>query len=326
MTIQRILTGIQATGELHLGNYAGAILPILEFAKANPDEQEVFVFCADWHGLTNKDKFEKPGLYRNKVLACLLALGYPVDKHVLYTQSSIPEILEMVWYLSSSIHVGILERNVTYKDALQNNKLPTVALFNYPILMACDILAVKANMVPVGKDQSQHLELCADFAKSFNHMTQTECFPIPKAYLQDNPVLPGNDGRKMSKSYGNTLELFADLKTVQKQIKAIKTDSKSREEPKDPSDCLVYQYMQALGNQESTAYMADKLRQGNYGYGDAKADLWQAYNAVFTPEKYALYAELQQDSVLTDMLAEPLEKVRSIVVETTQHMRQALKF
>jgi len=282
---QTVLTGITTTGIPHLGNYVGAIRPAIEASHA--DGVNSFYFLADYHALVkNRD----PARLRQSSLAVAatwLALGLDTDRSVFYRQSDVPEIPELCWILSSVTAKGLMNRAHAYKAAAQDNeeggskdpdKGITMALFGYPVLMAADILMFSAHQVPVGKDQIQHVEMARDIAQRFNHI-YGETFVIPQAVIDAKAaVLTGLDGRKMSKSYDNTIPLFEPAKKLRKLVMKIKTNSLEPGEPKDPDDCTLFDIYKAFATTEETAVYRNKLEQG-MGWGDAKQELFEYLDA-----------------------------------------------
>lgn len=266
-----LLTGIRASGDIHLGNYLGAMKPALE----NQDNYQCFLFIADYHGLTTSPPAEE---LRKRVYSCAaawLASGLDPDKATIWRQSDVPEVLELAYVLSCVTSTGLLDRGHSVKDARAKGQILKAGLFYYPVLMAADILLYEADLVPVGKDQLQHLEMTRDMVTFFNE-TYGELFKLPQAKIQDEiAVVPGVDGQKMSKSYDNGIEIFASEKVLKKQIMRIVTDSKTLEEPKDPNDCLIYKIYQLIASPEKIAKMATQLQAGNYGYGHAKTALFE---------------------------------------------------
>ena len=285
----RVLTGVKPTADLHVGNYSGAIKPCIEFSKSA--NHEVILMCVDWHGLTDRAKILEPGKNSLPMLAAFVAYGYQTGQNSLILQSDFPEIQEIAWYLSCATAVGLLERAHAYKDALANGKKPTAGLFYYPVLMTSDIVTFDAEVVPVGADQTQHLEYASDMAKLFNNAVGKEVFREPKPLNQETPLLMGTDGeRKMSKSYDNYIPLFAPKKEVEKRIKGIKTDSLGVDDPKNPETCLVFQILKAFGSPEAISEMRGKLEKGKgYGYGHAKMDLIAEHEKVFGGERRQAY-------------------------------------
>ncbi|MBM3381448.1 MAG: tryptophan--tRNA ligase [Betaproteobacteria bacterium] len=320
----RVLTGAKPTADLHVGNYFGAIRPAIE-ASHDP-AKEVILMCVDWHGLTDRAKILEPGKFSASLLATYLTMGFSLENNMVILQSEIPEIPEMAWYLSCVSAVGLLERAHAYKDALGSGKEPTVGLFNYPILMASDIVTFDAQVVPVGKDQSQHLEYASDMVKLFNNAVGRPVLFEPKAEIQPTPLLIGIDGeRKMSKSYGNHVPLFAPKKEIEKKIKEIKTDSKGLDDPKDPESCAVFQIMKSFGSKEAIAYMEERLRQGTgYGYGHAKKDLIDEHERVFGSKRELYEHYLNSPRELAQVLAPSHQRARTIAATVRQRVRDAL--
>lgn len=272
----RILTGIQSSGsngEVHLGNILGAIVPGIELSKKA--ENEAYFFIADLHSLTTvKDAAIRAQNVR-AVAAAWLAFGFDTDKNVFYRQSDVPEVCELTWYLSCFTPFPMLANAHSFKDKSNNLADVNAGLFNYPVLMACDILLYDANFVPVGKDQKQHLEMTRDIANSFNHK-YGETFVVPEPMIDERVmVVPGTDGRKMSKSYDNYLNIFLPEKALRKSVMRIETDSTPLEEPKDPDSCNVFALYSLLANKEQIAEMRNNYTAGNYGYGHAKQALFE---------------------------------------------------
>lgn len=278
---KRVLTGAKSTGDLHIGNYFGAIKPCVAFS-ADPT-CEVILMCVDWHGLTNRANLMLSGSYTPRVMATYLALGFNLQDNSLILQSHFPQIQENAWYLSCVTAVGMLERAHAYKDAIANGKEATGGLFNYPVLMASDIMTFDSQLIPVGKDQAQHIEYASDMGKLFNNAVKAEVFHDAKPFIQETPLLMGIDGeRKMSKSYNNHIPIFAPKKDVEKRIKEIKTDSKGLDDPKDPATCVVFHMLKSFGSAEAIAHMQERLERGTgYGYGHAKKDLLDEHERVF---------------------------------------------
>ncbi len=297
---ETVLTGITTTGIPHLGNYVGAIRPAI--AASHGDAVNSFYFLADYHALVkNRD----PARLRESSLAVAatwLALGLDTDKAVFYRQSDIPEIPELTWIISTVTAKGLMNRAHAYKAAVQENedsgskdpdKGVTMGLFGYPVLMAADILMFSAHKVPVGKDQIQHVEMARDIAQRFNHI-YGETFVIPEAVVDDaTAVLTGLDGRKMSKSYDNTIPLFAPAKKLRKLVMKIKTNSLEPGEPKNPDDCTLFDIYKAFATPDETAAYRNKLEEG-MGWGDAKQELFEYLDAHLEWPR-AEYAKLIAD-------------------------------
>lgn len=280
---ERVLTGITTTGTPHLGNYVGAIRPAIAASKAS--EQDSYLFLADLHALIKCSEPDKIQLSTTEIAATWLALGLDTDRSVFYRQSDVPEISELCWVLNCMAAKGLMNRAHAYKDAvsknLDDNQDPdfgvTMGLYGYPVLMAADILLFSAQRVPVGKDQIQHIEMARDIAQRFNHHFG-EVFTLPEAVVDDNvAVLQGLDGRKMSKSYDNTIPLFLPPKKLQKAINKIKTNLLEPGEPKDPDTSTVFQIWQAFADAEQTAQMRHAFADG-IAWGEAKKQLGTLIN------------------------------------------------
>lgn len=319
----RVLTGMQPTGEPHLGNYFGGIRPAVDMSQ--DPKNEVLLLCVDWHGLTNRSKALLPGQLTHQVVATYLALGFNVKENAILLQSDFSEIQQNAWYLSCATGVGLLERAHAYKDAIANGKEPTAGLLYYTVLMSADILSFDAQVVPVGKDQSQHLEYASDMAKMFNHLVGTDVFVEPKALIQDVPTLPGLDGRKMSKSYQNTIPIFAPLKEIEKKVKEIKTDSKGLDDPKDPNGCLIFELFKSFASPEALAYMKERLEKGTgYGYGHAKADFIAEYEKVFGEKRKIYEHYMSSPNEFAPLLEAGYAKAHDYIHAVTQRARDAL--
>lgn len=320
---KRILTGMQPTGVPHLGNYFGGIRPAVEMSHA--PENEVILLCVDWHGLTNRSKIQMPGELTYQILAVYLALGFNTKDNSIILQSDFSQIQQNAWYLSCATGVGLLERAHAYKDALANGKDATAGLLYYTVLMSSDILSFDAQVVPVGKDQSQHLEYASDMARMFNNLVQTDVFVEPQALIQDVPLLLGLDGRKMSKSYNNTIPLFAPKKELEKRVKEIKTDSAGLNDPKDPEQCLIFKMFQSFASPEAVAHMKERLETGvGYGYGHAKSDFVDEYERVFGEKRKIYDHYLSNPNELKPLLSDGYERAQHYAETVTQRARQAL--
>lgn len=265
---------MQPSGALHLGNYFGSIRPNLGWlGKA----EESFYFIVDLHALTSLQDPKLLKKYRYDAAVDYLACGLDPAKATMFFQSEIPQHTELMWTLLTVTPMGVLERAVSYKDKVAKGIAASAGLFSYPVLMAADILLYDINVVPVGKDQKQHVEMARDIAVKFNHAFG-DTLVVPEPQIQDDvAVVPGVDGQKMSKSYGNTIPLFGEEKVIQKAIMSIKTDSKGVEESKDPDSCIPYQLHKLFLDDAGAKALADKYRAGGMGYGDAKKMLFEAY-------------------------------------------------
>ncbi len=324
------LTGITTTGTPHLGNYVGAILPAIE-ASRRKDVQS-FYFLADYHALV---KCQDPALVhrsRLEVAATWLALGLDVDNVIFYAQTDIPEILELTWMLTCVTAKGLMNRAHAYKAAVAENladpdkdpdKAITMGLFCYPILMAADILMFKASKIPVGRDQIQHLEMARDIAARFNYF-YGEHFVLPEAVVDEKTsVLVGLDGRKMSKSYGNTIPLFESEKALRKLIMRIKTNSLPPEAPKDPDTCTLFQIYQAFATLEESAAMRQRYVQG-IGWGEMKQTLFEYLNARLSEPRQRYHELLQTPDHIEQILKRGAARAREYSVPFLAELRRAV--
>jgi tryptophanyl-tRNA synthetase len=269
----RVLSGIQPTGRFHWGNYFGAIR---QYVDLQHEADEAFYFIANLHALTTVRDAAQLGRLTLDAALDLLALGLDPDRATLFVQSDVPEVSELCWLLMTGTPMGLLERCHAYKDKQARGLAADAGLFAYPVLMAADILAYDSNVVPVGDDQVQHIEVCRDLAGSFNHEFG-ETFVMPKAkVLESSARVPGTDGEKMSKSYNNTIEVFEDPKVLRKQVMRIKTDSRPVEQPKDPDTDPLYQLYSLFVDDARRDAMARTYRRGGFGYGEVKKQLAEA--------------------------------------------------
>lgn len=282
--------------------------------------------CADWHGLTDRAKMSEPGKYTASVLATFLALGYQLKDNVLFLQSDFREIQEVAWYLSCVSAVGLLERAHAYKDALASGKKPTGGLFYYPILMASDIVTFDAEVVPVGKDQAQHLEYASDMVKLFNNAVGQDVLKEPKPLIQETPLIIGVDGeKKMSKSYNNHIPIFGTKKEIEAKIKAIKTDSLGLDDVKNPETCFIFQILKSFGSPDAIEAMKEKLERGKgYGYGHAKMDLIAEHERVFGSHREAYDHYLNSPDEISRLMAPGYERAKRYASQVTERARQAL--
>lgn len=321
----RILTGIQSTGVPHLGNLLGAIRPAIELSK-NPNN-ESFLFIADLHSLTQIKDGEQLRQNTRAVAAAWLACGLDTDQTVFYRQSDVPETTELMWYLSCFFPYQRLTLAHSFKDKADRLDDVNSGLFSYPMLMAADILLYDAEFVPVGKDQLQHLEMTRKVAGSFNHL-MGETFVLPEEKTQEHTMLvPGTDGEKMSKSRGNTLDIFLSEKALKKEInKKIVTDASPLEGPKDPDTAVVYQLYRLIAAPERAAAMADNLRAGGYGWGHAKKDLLEAILTEFATERERFEHYMAHPEALEEELQKGAEKARTVARSVLDRVRQKVGF
>ncbi len=303
----RVLSGIQPTGRFHWGNYFGAIRQYI----ALQHEDEAYYFIANLHALTTVRDPQRLREATYDAALDLLALGLNPQHAVLFVQSDVPEVSELCWLLMTGTPMGLLERCHAYKEKKARGLTADAGLFTYPVLMAADILAYDADVVPVGEDQVQHIEVCRDLARSFNH-TFGEVFNIPQAQLLDSSAkVPGTDGEKMSKSYNNTIEIFEDPRSVRKKVMRITTDSRPMEEPKDPETDHLFQLYWLFADDVQREEMAAMYRRGGFGYGSVKKEL------AAVAEEY--FAEARQRRLA---LAADREKVEQILAEGAQRARR----
>ena len=316
----KILSGIQPSGKLHLGNYFGMMRPSLHLQKKG----EVYLFIANYHALTSVHDAEKLRQSTLDVALDFLACGLDPERTVFFRQSDVPEVHELSWLLSTVTPMGLLERCHSFKDKTAKGIAANHALFAYPVLMASDILIYQSNIVPVGRDQKQHVEVTRDIATKFNNEFG-EVFTIPKPSIQsDVAVISGTDGQKMSKSYGNTIELFASPKDTKNTImKKIVTDSTPLEAPKDPETCNVFALYKLFANNEQLVEMEANYRGGNYGYGHAKKELLSIFNETFAPFREKREELANNLDYVDEILRKGAEKARATATATLDKARTA---
>lgn len=322
------LTGIKPTGTPHLGNYLGSIQPALELAK---NYLSVY-FIADWHAVTTiKDGAELKGLI-HKLAATWLACGLDPEKTIFFQQSRVPELAELNWYLSCFCAKGLMNRAHAYKTKVDENREAgrdsdegvNMGLYNYPVLMSADILLFGSDVVPVGQDQKQHIEIARDIAESVNHALGS-VFTVPEALIgEEVKIIPGLDGRKMSKSYDNVIPFLAPAGEVKKAIMKIVTDSKRPEEPKDPDACNVFNIFKHFGDAERVAERRKQYLAGGVGYGEMKEELARTLESKFGPMR-AKYDELLKDTkVLDEILIQGAEKARALSAGRMEKLRKKI--
>ena len=277
----RILSGIQPTGILHIGNYFGMMRPAIALQESAANE--TFYFIADYHALTTIDNPETLRTNSRRIALDFLACGLDVERGTLFRQSDVPQVAELTWILSTVTPKALLERGHSYKDKVARGLPASAGLFNYPVLMAADILIYDSDLVPVGKDQKQHLEMTRDIAVKFNE-TFTDCFKLPEPQIQAaTETVPGVDGQKMSKSYGNTIDIFGDEKETRKRVMGIVTDSQPVEAPKDPATSTIVQLYSLVATPDEVSEMREKFQKGGTGYGDFKKQLLTKLWEYFEP-------------------------------------------
>lgn len=315
----KVLSGIQPTGRPHWGNYFGAIQQYI----ALQDSQQAFYFIANLHALTTLRDKALLEQYTTDAALDLLALGLDPDRATLFVQSDVPEISELCWLLLSGTPLGLLERCVAYKDKKAKGLAATAGLFTYPVLQAADILAFDSDTVPVGEDQVQHIEVCRDIAASWNsQFGEVFTLPAPKI-LKETSRVPGTDGEKMSKSYGNTIELFDEPKAMRKKIMRIATDSRPMEEPKDPNGDHLFDLFRLFASPTAIEDMAATYRRGNFGYGEVKKALADAADEFFA-EPRARRADLAaHPEKLGEILGDGAQKARAKARETLRRAQDS---
>lgn len=322
--MSRVLTGIQSTGTPHLGNILGAIIPAVEMA--NDPKNESFLFIANLHTLT---QIKDAAVMKENTLstaATWLAFGLDIEKSVFYRQSDVPQTTELTWYLNCFFPYQRLTLAHSFKDKADRLEDVNAGLFDYPMLMAADILLYDAEIVPVGKDQLQHLEMTRDVASRF-HTKMGETFVIPEAKVSEETMyVPGTDGAKMSKSKGNIINIFQPDKKLRKQIMGIQTDSTPLEEPKDPDTCNVFNIYKLMATKEQVAEMRKNYEGGNYGYGHAKQALFELIVKRFQKERELYDFYMQNPEKIEEALAVGAEKARRIADEVLLRVREKLGY
>jgi len=319
----RILSGIQPSGRLHLGNYFGMMEPAIQLQN----EGEAYYFIADYHSLTS---IHDAGQLRDNVRDVaidFLACGLDPEKAVFFRQSDVPEVTELTWILSCLTPMGLLERCHSYKDKIAQGISPSHGLFAYPVLMASDILIYNSELVPVGKDQKQHIEVTRDIAQKFNdrYGDGEELLRIPEPRIRDDSAaVPGLDGRKMSKSYDNTIGLFEDQKALKKKIMRITTDSTPVEEAKDPEASYIVMLYKLVANPSEVKEMEDAFRKGGQGYGDFKKQLLEKLLEHFAPMREKRAELAQNDAFVEDVLQNGAKQAQKVARETLDRVRKAV--
>ncbi|HTO53087.1 MAG TPA: tryptophan--tRNA ligase [Myxococcota bacterium] len=316
---KRVLSGVQPSGVLHLGNYFGALRQFIDLQEGN----QAAYFMADLHSLTSVHDAKRRRELTLGVALDFLALGVDPKRSVLYRQSDFPEVTELAWILTTVTPMGLLQRCVSYKEKIEQGLKPDHGLFAYPVLQAADILIWRADHVPVGQDQKQHLELTRDVAVKFN-LTYGEVLQLPEPYILDETaVVPGTDGRKMSKTMDNGIEMFAAEKVLRKQVMGIVTDSKGVDEAKDPETSTIFQLYALFANPEERAAMAHAFRTGGLGYGDAKKALYEKVLERFGPAR-ARRSELEsRPDTVEDILRDGAARARAATAELMDEVRAA---
>ncbi|MBT4917224.1 tryptophan--tRNA ligase [Candidatus Peregrinibacteria bacterium] len=321
--MKRILSGVQPSGKPHLGNYLGAMRQHIEMQK----DFEAFLFIADLHALTT---VRDPELMREQTFdlaVSYLALGLDPEKTVFFKQSDLSEHAELCWIFDCITQMPFVERAHAWKDAQAKGKKEiSVGLFNYPVLQAADILLYQPDLVPVGQDQKQHIEMTRDIAQNFNNIFG-ETFQIPEPHIEkDVAVVPGTDGQKMSKSYGNTIEIFADEKTLKKQVMGIVTDSTPVEDPKDPEKCNVFTLYKLIATEEETKALEERYKKGGWGYGDAKKLLLEKIMDHFADARKK-YDELKDNKdYIYEVLEDGAKRARKVAKNTLDQAKKQIGY
>lgn len=322
--MSRVLTGIQSTGVPHLGNVLGAIVPGIELSK--DPKNEAFFFIANLHSLTTIKDAEVVRENTYGVAAAWLAFGFDTESNTFYRQSDVPEVSELMWYLNCFTPFPMLANAHSFKDKSENLSDVNAGLFTYPVLMAADILLYDAHYVPVGKDQQQHLEMTRDIAGAFNHR-HGEVLVLPEGkYDERVMVVPGTDGRKMSKSYNNCINIFLPEKQLKKQVMSIVTDSTPLEEPKNPDTCNVFGLYKLVAPEADIKQMRESYTKGGYGYGHAKKELLATLTEAYSDQRAAYQQYMENRALLDRELAKGADKARAVAHGVLERVRKALGY
>lgn len=320
----RVLTGIQSSGRPHLGNLLGAIKPAIGLTEK--EGQESLLFIADLHSFTT---IKDPAIRQENIksiAAAWLACGLDTSKSIFYRQSKIPEVCELTWFLNCVTPYPMLANAHSFKDKAGRLSDVNAGLFDYPVLMAADIIMYDAEIVPVGKDQRQHIEMTRDIAKAFNHQFG-EVFIIPEAQIDDEVMtIPGTDGQKMSKSYGNIIDVFLPEKKLKKNVMSILTDSTPMEEPKNPDTCNVYNIFKTIASEEQKTEMRNNYEGGNYGYGHAKTALFELMLEKFSEERIQFDHFMNNEHAIEQHLQEGEKKARAIAHDVLGRVKNTIGF
>jgi tryptophanyl-tRNA synthetase len=317
---KRILSGVQSSGKLHIGNYFGAVKQHITLQ----DEGQCFYFIANYHALTTiQDADTMRAMTRDAALD-YLALGLDPDKVAFFRQSDVPEVTELAWILATVTNMGLLSRAVSYKEKVEKGIEASVGLFTYPVLMAADILSFRSHVVPVGQDQIQHIEMTQDMAGKFNRAYGRDIFPEPTYRLSAAPKVPGTDGEKMSKSYNNMIQIFAEGKPLKQSVMGIKTDSTPLGSPLNPDTCTVFTLYSLFATDAERQEMAARYRAGTIGYGDAKKALLGKIDAYFGPARERRKELAARPDYVEDVLRQGARKARAAAQETMALVREAV--
>ncbi len=320
MTKKRVLSGIQPSGALHIGNYFGMMRQMVAYQKSS----DLYCFIASYHALTS---VSDGGRLRSDIMEValdFLALGLDPDKTIFWVQSDVPEVTELTWILSNVTGMGLLERCHSYKDKVAKGLTPNHGLFAYPVLMAADILLYQSQIVPVGKDQKQHVEVARDIALRFNHI-YGETFVLPEPEINDDiAVIPGVDGQKMSKSYNNTIEIFCAEKALRKRVMGIVTDSAPVEAKKDPAKSIIYALYKLFADEKQSEELADRFLAGGLKYGEVKKELYELISEHFAPYKKRREDMKNNIDYVYEVLAKGAEKAREKASATIDKVRREI--
>lgn len=321
----RVLTGIQSSGRPHLGNILGAIVPAIELIKQN--QEESYIFIADLHSLTTSKDGELRKQNTLAVAAAWLAFGLDIEKTTFYRQSRRPEVAELNWYLNCFTPFPMLANAHSFKDKSDRLADVNAGLFTYPVLMTADILMYSADLVPVGKDQMQHLEMARDIASTFNRVVGEDILTIPEARIDEVvKTIPGTDGQKMSKSYNNFIDIFLPEKALKKNVNSIITDSTAMEDPKDPDTCNVFKLYSLIATEAQTQQMRANYEGGNYGYGHAKKEFLGLILEKYAEERKAFDFFMNNPEEIERRLAAGEEKAKAVGMELLNKVRVKLGF
>jgi len=316
----RVLSGVQPSGRLHLGNYFGAMRPQIELQE----KHDCFYFIATYHALTSLNDRKIMEEYTREVAIGFLSLGLDPKRTVLYRQTDVPEVTELAWILSCVTPMGLLQRAHSYKDKIAQGLAPNHGLFAYPVLQAADILIVKPQFVPVGQDQKQHIEMAQDMQGKFNQAFGCEVLVRPEPMIREEvAVVPGIDGRKMSKSYDNAIELFCPEKAAKKRIMSIKTDSTPVEEPKDPDQCNVMALLRLIATPDEVRNWEERYRKGGMGYGEAKKRLFELYVEVLGSARKRYQELCDHPEEVEKILSDGAKRARAVASDTMREVRKA---
>jgi len=315
-----ILSGIQPSGKLHIGNYFGAMRQHIRMQE----EGDAFYFLANYHSLTSISDGKQLEEFTLDVVLDYLALGLDPEKCTFFAQSDVPQTTELAWILGTVTPVSLMEKGVSYKDKVAQGLSPNIGLFTYPILQAADILIYHSDLVPVGEDQKQNIEICRDLAAKLNHAYDEDLLVIPEEYIVKSvAIVPGVDGRKMSKSYGNTIGIFDEGKALKKKVMSIQTDSTPLEDPKDPGTCNVFALIKLFADKEKQNEIAEKYKNGGYGYGHAKKELLGLINDYFAEAREQRKELAKKPDYVRDVLREGGKKARERAETVMEPVRSA---